>query len=529
MQWSFTHKLLTLSVTFALFIASLLLLTGGFIGSEFASSSDQGAFIIYLELPKDATIEQSNFAAFRAEEIIRSNPVVETVFTTVGAAENGQPQSYLSEIRVKMVSYDRRNITDVDLCREVKLTLQRNLAGVKVTSATTDIMGDVDAAPLQVLVSGQNQDTVMNVAGRILERISSVKGVMDAKLSVETGDPEIRITPDRAKMAALGVPFDALGNALFTAFSGNTDAKFRQDDNEYDIHIRLDRFDRENISDIENFSLQNVSGQQVKLKQFAVIEESEGPSQLERRNRAPSVAVSSQAAGRPTGDIGGDIQQAIKELNLPTSVSIAYDGDMENQSEGFGSLGAALLISIVLVYLIMVLLYNNYVYPLVVLFSIPLAMIGALFALGLSMQSLNIFTILGIIMLVGLVAKNAILVVDFTNQLKAQGTELKAALLEATHKRFRPIIMTTLAIIVGMLPIALAQGAGAEWKNGLGWVLIGGLTSSMILTLVVIPLVYYLMDKALIKFGRNKKTRNVENLRKGGDSNPRYQLLSTTV
>jgi HAE1 family hydrophobic/amphiphilic exporter-1 len=367
-------------------------------------------------------------------------------------------------------------------------------------------MGDVDAAPLQLFVSGQNQDTVMNVASRILERISSVKGVMDAKLSVETGDPEIRIIPDRAKMATLGVPFDALGNALFTAFSGNTDAKFRQNDNEYDVNIRLDRFDRRSLSDVENFTLQNISGQTVKLKQFAVIEESEGSSHLERRNRAPSVTVSSQAAGRPTGDIGDDIQQAIKELNLPPSVSIEYGGDMENQAEGFGSLGTALLISIMLVYLIMALLYNSYVYPLVVLFSVPLAMIGALFALGLTMQSLNIFTILGIIMLVGLVAKNAILVVDFTNQLKAGGMELKAALVEATHKRFRPIIMTTLAIIVGMLPIALARGAGAEWKNGLGWVLIGGLTSSMILTLVVVPLVYYLMDRLLMKFGWNKKT-----------------------
>jgi HAE1 family hydrophobic/amphiphilic exporter-1 len=177
-----------------------------------------------------------------------------------------------------MTPYDRRNITDIDLCSEVKLALQRKLAGVKVTSATTDMMGDVDDAPLQLFVSGQNQDTVMNVANRILNRISSVKGVMDAKLSVETGDPEIRIIPDRAKMAALGVSFDALGNALFTAFSGNTDAKFRQGDNEYDVNIRLDRFDRKSLSDIEDFSLQNILGQTVKVKQFAVIEESEGSS-----------------------------------------------------------------------------------------------------------------------------------------------------------------------------------------------------------------------------------------------------------
>jgi HAE1 family hydrophobic/amphiphilic exporter-1 len=355
--------------------------------------------------------------------------------------------------------------TQVNMCREVKLALQRNIAGVKVTSATMGLMGDVDDAPLQIFVSGQSQDTVMSVASRILECISSVKGVMDAKLSVETGDPEIRIIPDRAKMAALGVPFDDLGNALFTAFSGNTDAKFRQNDNEYDINIRLDRFDRRSLSDIENFVLQNVSGQTVKLKQFAVIEESEGFSRLERRNREQSVTVSSQAAGRPTGDIGADIQQAVKELNLPPSVSIEYGGDMENQDESFGSLGAALVISIILVYLIIVLLYNSYVYPLVVLFSIPLAMIGALFALGLTMQSLNIFTILGIIMLVGLVTKNAILVVDFTSQMKAEGMELKTALLEATHKRFRPIIMTTLAISA-CCPLPLPKVPVPNGKTG---------------------------------------------------------------
>jgi HAE1 family hydrophobic/amphiphilic exporter-1 len=139
------------------------------------------------------------------------------------------------------------------------------------------------------------------------------------------------------------------------------------------------------------------------------------------------------------------------------------------------------------------------------LFSIPLAIIGAFLALALTMESLNICTILGLLMLVGLVAKNAILVVDFTNQLKAEGMELKTALLEATHKRFRPIVMTTLAMVIGMLPIALAQGAGAEWKNGLAWVIIGGLTSSMFLTLVIVPLVYYLMDKVLAKFGWDRK------------------------
>ena len=178
---------------------------------------------------------------------------------------------------------------------------------------------------------------------------------------------------------------------------------------------------------------------------------------------------------------------------------------MENQSEGFGSLGIALLAAIVLVYLIMVSLYNSFVYPFVVLFSIPLSIIGALLALALTNNSLNLFTILGLIMLIGLVAKNAIILVDFTNQRKSEGATTYQALIDANQARLRPILMTTIAMVIGMLPIALASGAGAEWKNGLAWVIIGGLLSSLFLTLVVVPVMYAIFDKLIAKFNKKKK------------------------
>jgi len=175
---------------------------------------------------------------------------------------------------------------------------------------------------------------------------------------------------------------------------------------------------------------------------------------------------------------------------------------MKQQAEAFGSLGLALLASIIFVYLIMVALYDSYIYPFVVLFSIPVALVGALLALAMNLQSLNIFSILGIIMLVGLVAKNAILLVDYTNQLKAQGHNTKNALIESGRTRLRPILMTTIAMVIGMLPLALASGAGAEWKNGMAWALIGGLTSSMLLTLVVVPVMYVIIDKIKERFTR---------------------------
>src|SRR5690606_14148452 len=226
---------------------------------------------------------------------------------------------------------------------------------------------------------------------------------------------------------------------------------------------------------------------------------------LERRDRVGSVKVTSQVAGVPSGTVGAQLTAAIAELQLPPQVQINYDGDMKNQSEGFGSLGVALIASILLIYLIMVALYDSYVYPLVVMFSLPMALIGSLLALALTKSTLSIFSIMGLIMLMGLVAKNAILLVDFTNQLKEAGVEVKKALEKAVKIRFRPILMTTLAMVIGMLPIALAGGAGAEWKNGLAWVIIGGLLSSMFLTLVVVPVIYYLFDRFLAKIGKAEK------------------------
>jgi HAE1 family hydrophobic/amphiphilic exporter-1 len=188
---------------------------------------------------------------------------------------------------------------------------------------------------------------------------------------------------------------------------------------------------------------------------------------------------------------------------------------MKYQTEAFGSLGIAFLASILFVYLIMVALYDSYIHPLVVLFSIPLAIIGALLALGLTMQTINIFSILGMIMLVGLVGKNAILLVDFTNQMKADGHNTTDALILAGKVRMRPILMTTFSMIFGMLPIALATGAGSEWKNGMAWALIGGLTSSLFLTLIVVPVVYQIMDKIKERFTGKRRRNTLPEMNQG--------------
>ncbi|RYY11046.1 MAG: efflux RND transporter permease subunit, partial [Chitinophagaceae bacterium] len=298
-----------------------------------------------------------------------------------------------------------------------------------------------------------------------------------------------------------------VGTTMQTAFSGNTDGKFRQGEYEYDINVRYDAFNRQQIDDVSNLLFINDKGQQVRLSQFAAITESSGPSQLERRDKSTSVTIQSQVVGRPSGTLAAEWQKQFDNLPRPTGVAYIWSGDLENQSEGFGSMGIALLAAIVLVYLIMVGLYDSFIYPLVVLFSIPMAIIGAFLALALTNNSLNIFTILGLIMLIGLVAKNAIILVDFTNQRKAEGASTYDALIDANHARLRPILMTTIAMVIGMLPIALASGAGAEWKNGLAWVIIGGLLSSLFLTLIIVPVIYAIFDKLIARFSRKKEGR----------------------
>jgi HAE1 family hydrophobic/amphiphilic exporter-1 len=345
-----------------------------------------------------------------------------------------------------------------------------------------------------------------------MSELKKVKGATEMKLSVEEGNPEINVQVDRDKMAALGLSLSTVGTTMQTAFSGNTNGKFRQGEYEYDINVRYGSFNRQSIQDVSNLLFINDKGQQIRLSQFATIREGSGPSMLERRDKSTAVTVQAQTVGRPTGTVAAEWQAAFDQLHKPTGVSYVWSGDMENQSEGFGSLGVALLAAIVLVYLIMVALYNSFVYPFVVLFSIPLSIIGALLALALTNNSLNLFTILGLIMLIGLVAKNAIMLVDFTNQRKAEGASTYDALIDANHARLRPILMTTIAMVIGMLPIAIASGAGAEWKNGLAWVIIGGLISSLFLTLVVVPVMYSIFDKLINKVKRGKKEQPIEEL-----------------
>ena len=515
LTWALRHKIMTLVSVFLLLVASFFLLGAGYIGAEFFPKSDKGEFLVQIEMPKDIAIEQTNQAALKAEAFLKKQKEVVKIITTVGQASGdagaSQSTAYKAELDVHLVPKSERADDSYLYAAKIKAALQKELVGAKIKTAPVSILGTAEQAPLALVVMGPTLDAAMSFAEQAMQSLHTIKGATEIKLSVEAGNPEINVQVDRDKMAALGLTLQDVGAAMQTAFSGNTDGKFRSGEYEYDINIRFGSFNRASVADVQNLVFVNKDGQQIRLAQFAEVKQSSGPSQLERRDKSIAVTVEGQTVGRPTGTVAAEWKTAIEKLKMPTGVSYVWGGDQENQGEGFGTLGIALLAAIVLVYLIMVALYNSFAYPLVVLFSIPLSIIGALLALGLTNNTLNIFTILGLIMLIGLVAKNAIILVDFTNQRKAAGETTQQALIQANHARLRPILMTTIAMVIGMIPIAVAKGAGAEWKNGLAWVVIGGLMSSLFLTLIIVPVMYAIIDKLSNKLTK-KKEQSIEEM-----------------
>jgi len=498
LKWALVHKKRVGVATVALFLVSLLFPALGLIGNEFMPQSDRGEFSVSIELSPGTSIEQNNQTTLHIERIFAQIPEIEKVFTGVGSQAAGSltlSSNNLTQLNVTLIPKEKRKKSTTEVGEEIKLKL-KEIPGLKVYVNPIGLFGSADQAAIQIAINGTDFSEIMKAAGQVEDVLRSVPGTTDVRLSSETGKPEMRIAIDRAKMAQLGLSVADVGTTLRIALTGDDQSKYRDGNTEYDIRIRFDEFNRTRTGDIGSIVFVNNRGQQVELQQFAEVSQTSGPTKLERRDRIGIIYVNGQTLGRPTGTIMEDFKSRVAGVQLPPGITLSYLGMEKMRAEGFTDLFLAMLTGILFIYLIMVALYDSYVYPFVVLFSIPLAMVGAMVALAATGKALSIFSMLGIIMLMGLVAKNAILLVDRTNQTRLDhGLSVYDALLEAAQSRLRPILMTTLTMIFGMLPIALSTASGSEWKSGLAWALIGGLTSSLLLTLIVVPVVYMKVDE----------------------------------
>ena len=503
-------KLITLGVVLVLFLVSTIgLFSMGYIGVDFFPKSDKGEFLVQFELEKDASIEKTNKLTQQAEQYISGIPDVEKIITTVGKADDGMASTsgtkYKSQIQVFLKKDGSVKESSDIYSAKLKRELEKKIIGAKIKIVQMGLIG-AEQSPINLTVTATDLKDALEFAKQAAKQLEKIPGASEVKLSSEDGNPEINVKVDREKMTSLGLNIASVGKTMQIAFSGNTDSKYRAGEYEYDINIRYDEIGRSSIDNVKNLKFVSATGQVVRLEQFADISYGSGPSLLERRDKTPSVSVQAKAIGRPTGTITTEWQEQFSKLERKAGVEYRWGGNKENQQEGFGTLGLALLAAIVLMYLVMVALYDSFATPFIVIFSVPLSFIGALLLMALTNQTLNVFTILGIIMLIGLVAKNAIMLVDFTNNRKAVGDSTFDALVAANQARLRPILMTTIAMVAGMIPIAIASGDGADMNRGVAIVIIGGLMSSLFLTLIVIPVVYSIFDSLERRFNKGEKT-----------------------
>ncbi|MBR11172.1 MAG: acriflavin resistance protein [Rickettsiales bacterium] len=503
LHWTLYHKRYFFLVVLILMVGSLALIPTGFIGASFAGNGDRGELTIQLETATETPIRETNLIVREAEQRILTFPEVKTVYTLVGTQTGAKGNTEnIAELSIAMVDKNDRDIS-ADAFGVLARNEIEKIPGVQVTVIPTGITGNVNS-PIQIVISGTNKEYVYQSASQVKSIVENTAGSDYVRFSTKGTTSQVEVTPDRDKIALLGLSLTDVAQSIQLAFNGNDNIDFMDGDDSFDVRVELDPADKQSIEDIKQLAVTNRNGQLIRLGQVASVKEVTGQYIIQRTNRQSSVTVTSSVVGRPSGDVVKDIQKEVDILDLPAGVTVDFQGEAKNQRESFQSLAYSLIIALVLVYMVMVSLYESLVYPFVVIFSVPVAIIGALLALALTMNQLTIFSIIGMIMLLGLVTKNGILIVDFANELKAKGMPVVEALVEAGRERLRPILMTTFSMVLGMIPLAISHSAGSEFKNGMAWVLIGGMTSSFLFTLFLVPSVYLVMERIKDKFQQPK-------------------------
>jgi len=434
--------------------------------------------------------------------MINNMPQVEQYYTIVGRNETSfgsANKSNIGQIQIKLVSEKKRKESTQEIISQV-VEKASTIPGIKATASLIGIFGSADMTPVAIEIKGEELNKLIDVSKKVSEIVSSTAGTRDVKSSWEEGQPEVKVLINRDKCADLGLSVGEVATTLRNALEGDNDAKYKDGENEYDIRVVLSKKNRTNPEDVGKITIINRMGKQVQLDEIASINYGTGPTQIQRKDRSRIITIYSNLdLTRPLGEVIEEIQSKIKAQNFPPDITIFYGGEAEDMQNMFADMLLAISFAILFVYMIMVSLFESYIHPFTIMFSLPVALVGALFALAITGETLNIFSMIGVLLSMGLVTKNAILLVDYTNTLRSRGKSMIDALLEAGPIRLRPIIMTTATMVFGMLPLAVAAGAGGDFRRGLAIVVIGALLSSTMLTLVLVPVVYTIMESYRVK------------------------------
>ncbi len=504
--WSLEHRGKVLSAVIICIVLSVALIPMGILKSEFIPVADQGSFTIDISLTPGSTLKQTDGKITEVEKYLKDMKEVKSYFSIIGSNSQGNADKATAQIMVNLVPKNERKKTQSELAAQVR-DFGKKMTGVDFT-VTESQSGGGSSKPVSISIKGDNQEALEALSKEVEKVVRTVPGVIDVRNSSSIKSSELRVNIDSLAAAQYGIATSDIGSSVRTALAGTKTGVYRANNEENDITLKFMDGQIRSAEDIKAIKISNQSGQQIPLSQVASVVKADSQPSLSREDKQDVVTISANLQGRVLGEVTNDIKSKLKSLSLPTGYSISYGGTQKNMAESFSSLGLALGASLCLVYMILVILYESFLTPAIRMVSLPCAIIGAFGLLALTGQTLNLMSMIGLIMLEGLSSKNGTLLIDYTNTLMKRGMNLKDALIESGVTRLRPIIMTSATMIVSMLPVALSMGEGSEMKQGMAIVIIGGMLASTILSPIVIPVVYTLMDD-LNRFIFKKK-RNAE-------------------
>ncbi|HUX87768.1 MAG TPA: efflux RND transporter permease subunit, partial [Chloroflexota bacterium] len=500
--WSLRFRWVVVLIGILSFAAGISLAVTGQVGSEFLPSSDQGQFTVTVEMPPGTTLTATEAAVKQLEQKLHQIPEIKDTFTAVGAAGSGTAnQPRYANIQVQLVDLSQRKRSADQIGAQVR-SFNGTIPGMQVTVQMPSSGGNA-GQPIQVQIQGSDPVYLQRLATQVENIVQHTPGTTDVTNSYVVGQPEIDVQVDRAKAADLGITAASIGTAVSTSIDGRVVTQLQPPGQKaIDVRVQAAGADVKSIQDIRNIPLVTANGAVVSLGQVANISQTDGPTEIMRKNRQRIITIGADVSGRPTGAVSQDLQKQFNALAIQPGTTISLGGSTQQQVDAFSQLFQALGLSILLMYMLMVALYESMLFPFVIMLSVPLAVVGAIGGLWVTGNTINMMSLIGIIMLCGIVSKNAILLVDYTNTLRGRGVARNAALLEAGPIRLRPILMTTFAMVFAMLPSALKIGEGSELRAPLAVVVIGGLLTSTLLTLIFIPAVYTIVDDVQHFFGR---------------------------
>jgi HAE1 family hydrophobic/amphiphilic exporter-1 len=503
--WCLRHKKIVIFGFLGAFIFSLTLTR--FVGNEFIPDEDSGDIRITVNLALGTRLEETDKVAKRIEDIFEKYvPEAKFIFARPGTTPGvgramgaGSSGEHIVVAGAKLVSKTERKRSVFEVGQAVRKEIQRIPGVLKVDVSTGNPMSRLitgaGGKSIQVEIIGHSFEETNALAEKIKKIMQGIPGAVDASISREINQPELRIEVDREKAATLGLNMNIIASSIKTFIEGSTATKYREKGETYDIYVRLEEASRSKIEDIENLSLvSSVTGKQIRLANFAKVYETAGPVEIERQNRERVVRAECNVYKRSAGKVREDIKKELEKITLPSDVMINFGGEAEEQTKAFRDLTLLLILGICLVYMVMAAQFESLLDPFIVMFAIPPTFIGVILGFVLTRTTLSVITFLGMIMLMGIVVNNAIVLISYIIILRARGLPMYEAITNAGKDRLRPVLMTTITTLVGLLPLAISRGEGSETWQPLGITMIGGLTISTLITMLFVPTLYAVFE-----------------------------------